>query len=418
MSVERATCDGGAAGIETTGASLTFRADGTIAARQRIPAARDVALFTLGGVAAGPWRIERQDTATVVLRAGAATATVRGDSVVILDAPRGTTLSARAAFAAAYHETERGRSILLDEVGGFGVYPVAPVADRGADATRSPLPVTGATWLAIFPPRAADPAIETSPLAHEGRPQRLGRGLDDAYPSRGVLEDAARTCRILAVHAYVWRAAPLAVRLRPGRHFLRRCEWRTPRHEPADPARFRRLLDDARALGLRVLLYVSPRHSTAPDIFGEMERILAEHAPDGFYLDEIADDLPTLDATVRRARAIVGPDRLLYLNAVAEPFGTPRVWAPFVDAHCDLVLRGSEGRAGLPLATFLRYAVSGRNTSGAAGHWCHYGGGVVERPPTDEELAAARAAGAHLWRRSRWGAAALARFDACDSGSR
>lgn len=418
MSVERATCDRGAADVETTGALLTFREDGTIAARQRIPAARDVARFTLGGAAPGPWRIEEHDAAKVVLRAGDTTATVRGDSVVILDAPRGATLSARAAFTAAYHETDHGRSILLDEVGGFGVYPVAPAADRSADATRSPLPLTSATWLAIFPPRAADPEIEASPLAHEGRPRRLGRGLDDAYPSRAVLEDAARTCRILAVHAYVWRAAPLAVRLRPGRHFLRRCEWRTPRHEPADPARFRRLLDDARALGLRVVLYVSPRHSTAPDIFGEMARIVAEHAPDGLYLDEVADDLPTLDSTVRRAREIVGPSRLLYLNAAAEPFGTPRVWAPFVDAHCDLVLRGSEGRDGLPLATFLRYAVSGSNTSGAAGYWCHYGGSVVERPPTDEEIAAARAAGAHLWRRSRWGAAALARFDARKSGSR
>jgi hypothetical protein len=252
---------------------------------------------------------------------------------------------------------------------------------------------------------------EAEQVAHEGRPRPFPEA---AYPSTEILEDAARHCRVLALHAYFWAAGPRRVDLRAGRYALRRRPWTTSRHVPADPERFARVKEDARRLGMKLVVYLSPRYSTAPDLFGEMRRVLDEYGVDGLYLDGISDDFRRNDEVVRRTREILGPDRILYLNASSEPFGTPRVHCPFIDSHADYVLRGDSGRGGLPLAKFLRYAVSGHDISNAVGLWCHYGSSgsllPVERAPSARHVAAALANHVRLWRRSVWGAA-LAEFD-------
>jgi len=325
---------------------------------------------------------------------------VRPDSVLVVRARRATDLAIDVLFDPVYRARHRGRWMAADEHGGVGVYPLRPRLVTRTSALR--LEAGEEVWIAAFPPRAPSPVRQRQRIAHEGRPSPFP---DGAYPGRDVIAEAARHCDVFCLHAYFWQACDRADRPRVGRYAGRRCSWRTRRHEPHDAARFVALRDAVREHGMEFIVYLSPEHSRAPDIAVEMERVVAEYEVDGLYLDGVARDLPTLDRVVRRAREIVGPRRILYLNASDQPFGSPRVYAPFIDAQCDFVLRGDAGRGGLSRDTFLRYAVSGRNLSNAVGVWCHYGSAgrpvLRERMPGASDVRAARAAGATVWRRSQ-----------------
>jgi len=290
--------------------------------------------------------------------------------------------------------------MVADDHGGVGVYPLRPRLVTRTASLR--LDAGEEAWISAFPPRQRSPVRESQLIAHEGRPTPFP---DGAYPGSEVIAESAEHCQVFCLHAYFWRACDPADRPRIGRYAGRRCSWRTRRHEPDDPARFAELRDAVREHGMEFVVYLSPQHSRAPDIEFEMERVIEEYDVDGLYLDGVAADLPTLYRVVRRTREILGPRRILYLNATDQPFGTPRVYAPFVDAQCDFVLRGDAGRGGLSRDTFLRYAVSGRNISNAVGVWCHYGSAgrpvLRERMPGGDDVRAARAAGATVWRRSQ-----------------
>ncbi|MCE9637656.1 MAG: hypothetical protein K8T90_18305 [Planctomycetes bacterium] len=420
--------EGGSAEIITTGARFRFLADGRIEADQRLPAPRACFVATLD-VPPAPWRIESIDADRAVLRRDDVTAEVRDDSTVTLTAARHTDIRTEPSFAPDFSHWSDGRMIALDGRGGYGAYAADFVFDSSLGRVSARLPPTPGhvEWgfddaspirLAVFPPRPPDPRLLDWNIAHEGTPGA-------PFPSDDTIADAARTCRVLALHAYIWRAAPWRLRVRPGRYFLRSNSWRSALHEPADSDALARTMATARRHGMKVVLYLSPRYSTAPDLFAEIARVLDTHAPDGLYLDGITAlhghaGLTQMEHVLRRTRALLGDDRLLYLHPGDEPYGTPLLPCPFLDAHADFVLRGSEGTGGRPLGTFLRHAVSGWNVSGSVGVWCHYGSqGTAlsrlvpfERPPRADDIDVATRNHVRLWRRSRWGAAALRDFDA------
>jgi hypothetical protein len=391
--------------VVVEGARFEFDDAGSVEATARIPEERPAFRATCLDGPRERWSGEDDGR----FRRGALDAAVRDDAVLVLRASRPTHVRVEPRFRPAYDEEKRGRRLLLDESGGFGVYPTRP----GGEPTTYVIREGEELWLAVFPPRRPSPVREAQELAHEGRPRPFP---DGAYPSTEIIEDAARHCRVFALHAYFWVSGPRRLDLSAGRYAMRRRPWTTARHVPSHPDEFVRVRDDVRRAGMKLVVYLSPRHSTAPDLFGEMRRVLDEYGVDGLYLDGLGGDFRANDAVVRRTREVLGPDRILYLNASDEPFGTPRVHCPFTDAQADFVLRGDAGRGGLGLDRFLRFAVSGRNTSNAVGVWCHYGSAgrpvVVERAPSAAHVDAARRNGARLWRRSVWGAAALAEFDA------
>jgi hypothetical protein len=391
--------------------SARFAFDDAVVASQRIPVERPVLRLTFPGAPRAAWTA---DGARRFVRDGLS-AEVRDDAVLVLRAMRPAVVGVEALFEPEYDESARGRRLVLDDEGGFGVFPTRPGAPRrGAYELRE----SDELWISVCPPRRTSALRESQEIAHEGRPRPWP---DGAYPATSVVEDAGRHCDVFALHAYFWDAGPRRVDLRAGRYALRRRPWTTARHVPADPERFARLKDDVRRAGMAFVVYLSPRHSTAPDVALEMKRVVREYGVDGLYLDGVSDDFRTSDAILRGAREAVGPDGIVYLNASDEPFGTPRVRCPFLDARADFVLRGDSGRGGLPLDRFLRYAVSGRNVSNAVGVWCHYGssGRVVpaDRAPPARDVEAARRHGVRLWRRSVWGRG-LAAFDRAYSAAR
>jgi len=412
MHVQRVAQRGSDVEITTTGAVLRFDGRGVLHVDARLPVSRPLARVQ---IAARGAPVVELVTDEVHLRIGRVRATVRPDSVVRFAAAEPADIRVEPLFEPEYRARRRGRQILLDRRGGLGIYPLRP---RAFGRRWLGTPGSGPdeeVWVAFFPPRPPSPRRLAEPLAHEGRPRPFPSG---AYPGPGVIEDAARHCRIFALHGYFWDAAAPADRPRFGRYAGRRASWRTRRHEPAAPELYRELAQRVRVAGMQLVLYVSPQHMRAEDPLREIERVLGEFAPDGLYLDGVGYDLRTLDRVVRHTRRLLGDERVLYLNASDQPFRSVRVTCPFVDAWADLVLRGDSGRGGLSRDRFLRFAVSGRNVSNAVGHWCHYGssGSPVPRdaPPAQCDITAALGHGVRLWRRGQaWTANGhdLTRFD-------
>ncbi len=399
MRVVACTVSGGAAEVTTTGAVWTLARDGTLEATQRIGCARPL-LRLRAARGDDPWDVVAEGDTPAFVR-GALEVRVRDDAVLELHARGAQHVCVEPLFAPEYTARHRGRRLVLDEAGGAGVYPL-----RARAVTRDgPVRVAPGddVWVGVFPPREATPWRALHGLAHEGRP---APDPDGPYPSHALAaESAAAGCAVFCVHAYLWSESDPRDRARIGRYAGRPNPWRTSRHDPTDPRRFAALRDAVRAAGMEFVVYLSPQHSRAPDIVAEMRRVVREHDVDGLYLDGVAHDLVTLDRVVRAAREVLGPRRVLYLNASDQPFGTPRVHAPFVDARCDYVLRGDAGRGGLRRDTFLRFAVSGRSVSNAVGVWCHYGSAgrpvLRERMPPPDDVRACLAAGALPWRRAQ-----------------
>ena len=144
-----------------------------------------------------------------------------------------------------------------------------------------------------------------------------------------------------------------------------------------------------------------------------MERVLEEYEVDGLYFDGWCghrEDFRPGYHLMRRARAILG-DRILYLHSSTEPFGTCRVYLPFVYAYADFVLSGEAGRSGLGLEEFLRYTVSQYQISNSVGTWCHYGSwgdepGYHQIVPKTEHIEMALRNNVRLW----WQTQAWSRF--------
>jgi len=132
---------------------------------------------------------------------------------------------------------------------------------------------------------------------------------------------------------------------------------------------------------------------------------LKEYEVDGLYFDGWIGERNDFRAgyyLIRRARAILG-DRLLYLHSSTEPYGTCRVYLPFVYGYADFVLSGESNRFGLGVEEFLQYTVSQHQISNSVGMWCYYGSwsdepGYHFDVPTTEHIKMALSNHIRFWR--------------------
>lgn len=393
--------------VVTTGMELVADHDGRVTLTGRLAAHRPRVVLTLRG--SGEWSAA-QDGDDVVLRRGNVSLRVHPDASIRTTAADVTSHTIEGAHERTQRSRDGGVELhVTPGVGGAAVYAFDPEL-----------------WACVFPGRAESEHRRRQELAHEGRPRPFPAA---SLPDDDTLDELARHCDVLALHAYLWRAPPRRLRPELGRYALRRAPWISERHEPHEPDRFRHVRDRARAHGLEVVAYLSPLHSRTTDLAAEARRIVEEYELDGLYLDGLpAGDGSATGAvqaahdTARDLRAAVGDERILYWNVGDQPLGDPRLSCPFVETWADFVLRGDGGRGGLSLDDFLAYPVRGSGHSNAVGVWCHYGSATriplpVELPPSDAAIRAAARHDVRLWRRSRWGRA-LERFDRTYAASR
>ena len=379
MRIESATENHGAITVITTGAKFQIDNHGAIHCWQRIPRERRV-LNVSFAPAAGPFHIVKKDGFSCTVSCHAGALTFQGDSVVILKLKQNVKTSFTGYFHPAYHSEKDGKWMLMDEEGGFGVYPVAKKSASAPVFSKLPWDIayefTGGdeAWLSVFPPRPFNWDRAMEPLEHDGANEGAG-----AYPTNDQIASAAKYCKVLTLHAGIWQDVPedVKAKMTPIMHTQKYLghpqPWLSAKHVPLNMTEFIRVRDEAHKRGMKVLVYLSPYYSTAPDIYAEMQRVLSEYQVDGLYFDGISKDFRKSYAVIRRTREILGDNRILYVHCSSDPLQDGRIYCPFIDTYADYFIRGEAGVWGLKLDDFLRWTISGYNISNAMGYWCYYG---------------------------------------------
>ncbi|UCH36031.1 MAG: hypothetical protein JSV65_06670 [Armatimonadota bacterium] len=401
MAVESVGVDAGGFEVLSPGARVTLTKAGELAVHQRIGAQRELLHCTLPPHLA-PWRLETRTPFRCVLVSDGLRLTVQGDSVLRFAPQQPLRLGFRGGFRPHYAQEAKGNWLILDDRGGCGFYgiPARPTEAEGMDGAawelRSHVMRWDELWVAICPPRPRDEARYAQSIEHDAPP--FG---DD------VVREAAKHCQVFVTHAQWAADAPEWCENPPGSDYKHPIPWASARHVPADPGTFARQRDLAQGLGMKFVPYLSPYYSNAPDLLGEMNRVLDEYHVDGLYFDGWVghrDDFRAAYEMIRGARALLG-DRILYLHSSSEPYGKPEVYCPFVYAYTDFILSGEAGRGALNEGDFLRYVVSQYQISNAVGVWCYYGSmgldGYHDVPPTTEHIKAALRHHARIWRQTQ-----------------
>jgi hypothetical protein len=444
MQIESASERGGKIDVATTGAKFKLDGQGTIQCWQRIPRERRVLQISFAP-AVGPIHIQKQDGFSCTVSCGAGTLTFQGDGVVILRTDQNTKTSFKGFFQPAYHFEKEGKWLLMDAEGGFGIYPVAKKHASVPIFTKPPWNIVyefaggDEAWVSVFPPRPYNWNRAFQAIEHDGLPAEFSTAQLDgagAYPSNDLIQAAAKHCKVYNLHAYIWQDVPedVKARLTPIMHTEKYAghpqPWLTPKHVPLDMQEFIRVRDEVHKDGMKLVVYLSPIYSSAPDIYGEMQRVLNDYQVDGLYFDGISEDFRKSYMVIRRAREILGDSRILYVHCSSDPLNDGRIYCPFIDTYADYILRGEAGVWGLKLDDFLRWTVSGYNISNAVGYWCYYGsnrqqgygagtpesGKYFDVVPTSEAIDAALRNKVFIWREGQqWSQAgskaALVQFD-------
>jgi hypothetical protein len=420
MRIESATQKQGVITVITTGAKFQIDSRGAIHCWQRIPRERRV-LGVRFAQAVGPFRIEKRDGFSCTVSCPGAVLTFHGDSLVILKLKENLKASFTGLFSPAYHFEKGGKWILIDKDGGFGIYPVAEKTTSAPVFSKLPWNIayeftTGdEAWLSVFPPRPYNWNRAFEAIEHDAYDAA------DPYPTNDQIAEAAKYCKVLALHANIWRDIPESAKQKLSqipryKHYIHGpMPFASAKHVPINMKEFIRVRDEAHKRGMKVVVYVSPYYSTAPDIFAEMRRVLNEYKLDGLYFDGISMDFRMSYAIIRRAREILGNDRILYVHCSTDPLGDSRIYCPFIDTYADYILRGEAGVRGMKLQPFLRWTISGYNISNAVGYWCYYGsnkqqgynagapraGKYFDTVPTAEHIDAAIRNKAFIWRQGQ-----------------
>ena len=425
MGIESVRIQEGNFEILTPGVCVTLQADGVLNIRQRIGTERKLLSCCLPAHLA-PWRLARWTPFRCVLEGNGLNLTIQGDSVLIFAPQQHLRFTFEGHFKPHYAQEVRGNRLLLDPSGGCGFFGIPPRVTEVENLSQECWKLTAhlarfdELWVSICPPRPLDREKFYQSIAHEG-----GSRDENGYPSNEIIRSAARHCQIFTVHERWAADAPDWVENPPpglgGGNYTHPKPWETDHPVPDNADEFARLRDEVRRSGMKFVVYFSPYFCSAPDLFGEMKRVLDEYQVDGLYFDGWygkRDDFRAGYHLMRRARAILG-DRILYLHSSNEPFDTCRVYLPFVYAYADFLLSGEDNRYGLDLNEFLRYTVSGHQISNSVGMWCYYGSwsdepGYHHDVPSAEHIEMALKNRVRLWRQAQmWSKfpEELARFD-------
>jgi len=438
MRIKSTAEKGGVITVLTTGAKFQIDGQRTVQCWQRIPRERH-ALAISFAQAVGPFHIEKKDAFSCTVSCQAGALTFQGDSVVILKLTEHVRTTFKGFFNPAYHFEKDGKWMLMDGDGGFGIYPVATFRLSAPVFAKPPWEIVydfnwgDEAWVSVFPPRPYNWDRAFAAIDHEGLPEEeTATALEGAgaYPSNELIQAAAKHCRVFALHAYFWQDAPEEVKEKTGLYAGHPQPWLAPKHVPFNMQEFIRVRDEVHKDGMKLVVYLSPYYSTAPDIFAEMRRVLDEYQVDGLYFDGAANEFRNCYAIMRRARQILGDNRILYYHCSAEPFWDDRIYCPFIDTYADYILRGEAGVWSLKLNDYLHWVLSGYNISNAVGYWCYYGSNrqqgydastpqkwqYVDAVPTTEHIDAALKNKVFIWRQGQdWSQprlkADLARFD-------
>ena len=387
--------------ITTTGAVMLLDAkSGTVDCRQRIGGERLVAMLYLGKPLHGV-KITHNGTgfARVTIEEPKATIRVNGDSLFMLHAHTPLRAAVRTEIAPAWNASWKSNHLIVDELGGFGLYCSDPELNDHYDPYGSPvasysLPENAVLAVGVCPPKPYDwdRSLREQVIWHWSN--------KTSYPP----DDELRAWKphgnvvLLQSEVMLWKDWNLDFVPRLGMD-----EWT-------------RVRDTIHGMNMPFIVYTSPFYflkgtsqeknavndqpGVCPgaivngenmDLFLDaITRVMKDLKPDGLYFDgQYAENPAALYALARHSRRIIGEDGILEWHTTVElgPWGS-LMYMPQADAYTDIQLRGEASDKLYGDFDYLRYFVSGYNINNCIGVLCNNSGKPMTVPQMDLALQA------------------------------
>ncbi len=391
----------GAVTITTTGAVVVLdERSGTVAFRQRIGGERSVAMMYLGCPLAGV-KVTHSGAgfARVTIDAPKLTLRVNGDSLCMLQAHAPLRAAVRTEIAPAWNASWKNNHLIVDELGGFGLYcSDLELKDQydpyGTPVATYSLPENAVLAVGVCPPKPYD-------WERSLREQVIWHWSNlSSYPPDEDLRSWKPHGNVVLLQSEVmlWKDWNLDFVPRLGMD-----EWN-------------RVRDTIHGMGIPYIVYTSPfyflkgtsqeknavndKPGVCPgaivdgenmDLFLDaITRVMGDLKPDGLYFDgQYAENPAALYALARHARRIVGEGGILEWHTTVElgKWGS-LMYMPQADAYTDIQLRGEGSDQLYGDFDYLRYFVSSYNINNCIGVLCNNSGKPMTVPQLESVLQA------------------------------
>jgi hypothetical protein len=399
LRVESVTQDNSGVTVLTTGAVIMLdSAKGTVNFRQRLGAERAVGTLDLGRPMRGV-TITHKGTGFARLTIDEPKATVRinGDSLFMLQAHAPLSVTARSEIAPAWNASWKTNHLVVDELGGFGLYcsnlDLPDKFDPYADSVATyPLPADAVLAVGVCPPKPYDweRSLREQVIWHWSA--------TTSYPPDAELRSWKPYGNVVLLQSEVmlWKDWNLDFLPRLGMD-----EWT-------------RVRTTIHGMGLPFMVYTSPYYflkgtsqekqavndkpgiSPGAVVNGEnmdlfldaITRVMTNLKPDGLYFDgQYSENPAALYALARHARRIIGETGTLEWHSTMElgPWGS-QMYMPQADAYTDIQLRGETMDALYDDFDYLRYFVSSYNINNCIGVLCNNSGKPMTMPQLESLL--------------------------------
>jgi len=387
MRVESAVAADGVLTVKTTGAVITLdSAKGTLSFAQRIGMERSVAVLALGQPLAGvELTHDGPGFARITVAEPRLTIRINGDSLCLLHAHAPVQAVVRGEIACAWSASWKTNHLVVDEIGGFGLYCSELGLDDafnayGAPVAAYPLPADAVLAVGVCPPKPYDweRSLREQVIWHWSNVS--------SYPPDAELQAWRDYGNVVLLQSEVmlWKDWNLDFVPRLGME-----EW----------TRVRGAIHD---MGMPFIVYTSPFYflkgtsqekqavndkpgvcpgaimdgENMPVFLEAITRVMTQLKPDGLYFDgQYMENPAALYALARHSRRIIGDGGILEWHSTTE-LGSwdSLLYMPQADAYTDIQLRG-EGRDELYKDfDYLRFFVSGYNINNCIGVLCNNSG--------------------------------------------
>jgi hypothetical protein len=376
MAVESVT-EGPPARVVTTGAEFIFNQDDTIECRQRLVQARPLAYLCLPAGSLAKPRLRHQSPGAAIFAAGESVVRINGDSLLMVAPAVAGDIAAMLAFVPDYHAEFAGNFNFFDPNGGVSFFEHGQCGGARWDALADPVRIVwpwragDVFWMAASPPKPFDwnASLRERIVVHGSSEDRY------MYPSDLDLLRFKSLGNILYLHnEMMWEHWNLNL-------------------VPRDRENYLRVMHSAHQLGLKTMVYASPRYfvkgtpaeaqahpdphhgpgwqtgSNEPLYLAQARRIVHELETDGLYFDGIYQSRSSLAASYHLSRAcrdLVGPEGPLHYHATTDALGDGHlgVYCPTLEAYYNGVWKG-EGEWDRMELPYTRYVLSTYNLSNA-----------------------------------------------------
>jgi len=380
--------------VVTVGAEFEIDPAGdTISASQRIPKLRKVSTITLPPGTLQDIKLDKQTSGMARLSGPGGVVRINGDSLLMIAPAKDGKINAALAFTPDYHAEYKGNFNFFDPVGGISFFEHGKHPDTTLEAADDPVRVTwnwkagDVFWAGVSPPKPYDweKSIAERTVIRGSSMQRY------MFPTELEilwLANGSKFNVFLMFAENMWR------------------NWQTEMI-PQQEAEYLRVQQQAKAEGLKVMVYCGPKHYIGGTIMEgratddvddprsggwtsganarlfiyQVKRLVERYQTRGFYFDEMYCNHAALAANywvTRMTRNLIGESGAFWFHSTEDVLGDRRgtigvTHCPTIHSYFNVIYKGEAVRydtVDRDFPGYMRYNLGTYNVSNAIASPC------------------------------------------------